>query len=313
MLDVSNKSRTLRTASAEATLSLAPATLARVRSGDLPKADPLAVARVAAIQAAKHTSDIIPYCHNVPLAGAEIEFDLGDDTIVARANVVAIYRTGVEIEALTAASVAALTLYDMLKMIDEGMSIGGVRLLDKTGGKASFGAQYAEPLRAAVLVLSDSVAAGKKSDASGRMIVERLEAEGVEIADYKVLPDDPDLTAEGLIAYADDDGLDLVVTTGGTGFGPRDTTPEAMSRVIEREVPGIPEAIRAHGQERTPRSMLSRGRAGLRGRTLIVNLPGSRNGVRESLDALMPAVLHSFKMIRGGGHDDKGRDKATPR
>ena len=96
--------------------------------------------------------------------------------------------------------------------------------------------------------------------------------------------------------------MDLVLTTGGTGFGPRDRTPEAMAAVIEREVPGIPEAARAHGAERTPYSMLSRGRAGLRGSTLIVNLPGSSRGVAESLDALFPGILHAFKMIRGGGH-----------
>ena len=313
MLDISHKTRTLRTASAEATLTLAPETLLRMREGNVPKGDPMLVARVAAIQAAKNTSQIIPYCHNVPLTGTEVEFDLGEGTIVARVNVSAIYRTGVEIEAITAASVAALTLYDMLKMIDDTMQIGDVRVLSKDGGKGDFGTRYAEPLRAAVLVLSDSGAAGKKSDAAGRMIVERLEEHDVEIANYRVLPDDPEAASAQLIAYADEDGLDMVVTTGGTGFGPRDTTPEAMEQVIEREIPGIPEAVRAHGQERTPYSMLSRGRAGLRGHTLIINLPGSRNGVRESLDALLPAVLHSFKMIRGGGHDERSRKKGGGR
>ncbi len=98
--------------------------------------------------------------------------------------------------------------------------------------------------------------------------------------------------------------LDLVLTTGGTGFSPRDNTPEAMLRVIEREIPGIPEALRAYGQERTPYSMLSRGKAGIRGSTIIVNLPGSRRGVAESLDALFPGLLHAFGMLRGGGHSD---------
>ena len=104
--------------------------------------------------------------------------------------------------------------------------------------------------------------------------------------------------------YADQRQLDLVLTTGGTGFSPRDVTPEAMQHVIERDVPGIPEAARAFGQERTPYSMLSRGRAGIRGTTLIVNMPGSRKGVAESLDAVMAGVLHAFKMIGGGGHEE---------
>ncbi len=95
-----------------------------------------------------------------------------------------------------------------------------------------------------------------------------------------------------------------MLTTGGTGFSPRDNTPEAMARVIEREIPGIPEALRAYGQERTPYSMLSRGKAGIRGRTIIINLPGSKRGVAESLDALFPGLLHAFGMLRGGGHPD---------
>jgi cyclic pyranopterin monophosphate synthase len=105
--------------------------------------------------------------------------------------------------------------------------------------------------------------------------------------------------------------LDLVVTTGGTGMSPRDNTPEAMQRVIGREIPGIAEAMRSYGQERTPYAMLSRGMAGVRGKTLIVNLPGSRNGVRESLDALFPALIHAFKMIRGGGHPAQEKETVT--
>ena len=307
MLDISKKFRTLRTATARATLRLAPDTVAMIRDGKIPKGNPLEVAKVAAIQAAKDTSRIIPYCHPLPIEFVGVEYEIGDRTVQVDVCVKTIARTGIEMEALTAASVAALTLYDMMKMLDKSMAIENITLLEKTGGKSDFRDGRGKARRAAVLVSSDSIAAGQKSDRSGRMMVERLEAEGFEVAKYEIIPDDPDTIVERLTDYADKDGLDLVLTTGGTGFSPRDNMPEAMSRVIEREVPGIPEATRAYGQERTPYSMLSRGRAGIRGLTLIVNLPGSSGGVADSLEALFPALMHGFKMLAGGGHDELGQ------
>lgn len=302
MRDISHKFPTLRTATARAELHLAPATVARLRAGDIPKGDPLPVAKVAAIQAAKNTSQIIPYCHPLPVDFVGVEFAITDSLIAAEVTVKAIYKTGVEMEALTGASVAALTLYDMMKMLDDSMRIGSVELLEKRGGKSDFKNVFDTPPRAAVLVLSDSAAAGSRRDLSGRAIERRLAAEGVQVADYRIIPDETDSIVEALAAYADHDRLDLVLTTGGTGFGPRDNTPEAMARVIERDIPGLPEAIRAHGRERTPYASLSRAQAGLRGATLIVNLPGSPGGVEDSLDALFPAILHALRMIRGEGH-----------
>jgi len=302
LLDVSKKIKTLRTAKAESTVKVSPSTMALLRGGKIPKGDPLPVAKVAAIQAAKATSQIIPYCHPLPVDFVGIDFQLDDAAVRTTVTVKAIYKTGVEMEALTAASVAALTLYDMMKMLDDDMEIVGVRLLSKKGGKSDFRESFTNPLRAAVLVMSDTIAAGKKDDLSGKMIKDRLISEGIEVVEYTIIPDEVDQIEHMLKDYAAESKLDLVVTTGGTGFSPRDCTPEAMSRVIEREIPGISEAVRAYGQERTPYSMLSRGQAGIIGKTIIINLPGSKNGVSESLDALFPAVLHAFKMLWGGKH-----------
>lgn len=307
MIDISRKYSTLRTAVARTTVRLQPATAEAIREGRVPKGDPFAVAKVAAIQAAKNTHQIIPYCHPLPVEFAGVEFGLRDDAVVVTTTVKAVHKTGVEMEALTAASVAALTLYDMLKMLDETMVIEGVVLLSKQGGKSDYAEAFDTPPRAAVLVMSDSVAAGEKGDRSGRLIADRLAEAGVEVVDYRIVPDDLETIVSALTAYADEMGLDLVMTTGGTGFGPRDNTPEAMARVIEREAPGIPEAARAYGQARTPRSMLSRGKAGIRGKTVIINLPGSSRGVTESLDALLPGIFHGLKMLRGETGHGKGQ------
>ncbi|HMK38620.1 MAG TPA: bifunctional molybdenum cofactor biosynthesis protein MoaC/MoaB [Bacteroidota bacterium] len=303
MRDVSRKPDTLRTASAEATLKCLPATIAAVRTGEVPKADPVAVARVAGIQAAKNTSLLIPYCHQVPLDYAGVEITLREDTIHVASRVTAVWKTGVEMEALAAASAAALTLYDMLKIIDDSMEVREVRLTGKKGGKSDFKPPASpEKLAAGVLVLSDRVSRGESEDSSGKALRERLESLGVPVREFSILPDDRALIAAELRRWADDLNLDIVITTGGTGIGPRDATPEATASVIERELPGVAEALRAHGQERNRYSMLSRGIAGIRGRTLIVNLPGSERAVNESLDMLLPWILHALDVLRGSRH-----------
>ncbi len=297
MIDVSKKVTTLRIAHASAELIISPATAKIIRENRVPKGDPFTVAKVAAVQAVKSCPAIIPYCHPLPIDYVGVEFDLADDRITVQVEVKAIHKTGVEMEALTGAGVAALTLYDMLKMLDEDMEIVRVRLDRKVGGKSDFRETFERPLTAAVLVMSDSISAGEKTDVSGKLIVDRLKADGLEVREYRIIPDETDLIAQALITCADEQQLDLVVTTGGTGLSPRDHTPEAMARVIERDIPGIAEAARAYGQERTPYAMLSRSQAGIRGGTVILNLPGSVGAVTDSLNALFPGVLHVFKMI----------------
>ncbi len=302
MRDISNKITTLRTATATATLHVGPSTIQMIREGKIPKGDPLPVAKVAAIQAAKNTSLIIPYCHPLPVDYVGCSFELRERSIWITTEVKAIYKTGVEMEALTAASVAALTIYDMVKQVDEEIEIVDIKLVQKKGGKSDFQAQLDRPLQAGVLVISDSVSAGTRSDTSGKAIVDRLTERGVEVKEVRVLPDDVQQISDALCQCADELKLDLVITTGGTGLGPRDNTPEAMDRIVEREVPGIAEVSRAYGQSRIPMSMLSRARAGVRKRTLILNLPGSKRGVEESLDAILPGLFHAFLMLHGSGH-----------
>jgi len=153
-------------------------------------------------------------------------------------------------------------------------------------------------MKVGILTVSDKGARGEREDRSGPAIREMIEAAGGEIVRTKIVPDEPAEIREALIAWSDE-GLDLVLTTGGTGFAPRDRTPEATKGVIERETPGIPEAMRRAGSEKTPTAMLSRAAAGIRGSTLIVNLPGSERAVRESLAVLLPVLPHALGVLKG--------------
>jgi molybdopterin adenylyltransferase len=156
-------------------------------------------------------------------------------------------------------------------------------------------------IKAGVLTLSDKGARGEREDLSGAAVRELLATIGAVIVRYDIIPDELPLIERELAAWCDLHQLDLVITTGGTGFAPRDVTPEATRAVIEREAPGIAEAMRAAGLQHTPRAMLSRAVAGIRGRTLIINLPGSEKGVRESLEAILPALPHAIEILTGKG------------
>lgn len=302
MRDVSNKANTLRAAKGLAVLRCLPQTIAAIRSGNVPKADPLSVARVAGIQAAKNTSVLIPYCHQVPLDFVGVDIELQNDSIKIQTEVKAIWKTGVEMEALSAASAAALTLYDMLKIIDDTMEIVSVRLMEKKGGKSDPTRVDVSALKAAVLVMSDKGSKGEREDRSGKIIKEHLASVGIAVAGYNIIPDDATAIENGIRVYSDEAKVDLILTTGGTGVGPRDITPEVTSKLLDRELPGISERLRSYSQERTRYSMLSRGVSGTRGKTLIINLPGSPGGVRDALDLLFPWVLHALPMMRGEEH-----------
>jgi cyclic pyranopterin phosphate synthase len=302
MFNVSNKPDTYREAIALAVLKVNPSTISLIKKGKSPKGDIIEAAKISATMAAKRTWDLIPYCHPIPIDQVLVEVLLRQDSIEIAVEVKSVWKTGVEMESLTGACIGALTIYDMLKPVDNTLSIGSVRLLSKSGGIKDFHEHGNKEIKAAVLVISDSVASGKRIDKSGKTIVDKLLKDGVEVIEYKILPDDVHLIEHNLKEFCDDSRVDLILTSGGTGLGPRDVTPEATHNVLEKEVVGISETTRAYGQRRLPLSMLSRGLSGVRGKTLIINLPGSVRAVSESMDSLFPGVLHAFRMLEGHGH-----------
>jgi molybdenum cofactor synthesis domain-containing protein len=204
-------------------------------------------------------------------------------------------------EVLTGVSVAALEIYDMLKPVDKQLEIGHIRLIEKRGGKSDREKYFATSPTCAVLVCSDSTATGKREDKSGKVIVGMLEEVRAEVRHYAVVPDEKAQIQQQIRDWVAED-IQFIFTTGGTGLGPRDITVSAVKEMLDRDADGIAEAMRVHGQMRTPMAMMSRGVAGSIGETLIVTLPGSSDGARESLEAILPAVFHARKMMKGGGH-----------
>jgi molybdenum cofactor biosynthesis protein MoaC len=300
MFDVSNKPKSLRTAIAQAIVKMNPETIALVHEGRSPKGNIFEAVKFSATMAAKRTWELIPYCHPIPIDSIKVDVSLKEYRMEVIVEVKNVAKTGVEMEALTAASIGALTIYDMLKPVDETLSIESVKLIKKSGGLRTFYESSDTSLRAGVLVTSDS--RNEKEDRSGKIVDDRLISNGFTIIEYKVIPNNSDLIESELKRFCDELKLDLVMTSGGTGVGPRDVTPDATKKVIEKELTGISESIRNFGQQRTPFSMLSRGVAGIRGTSVIINLPGSVRAVSESLDSLFPGIMHIFKMLKGHKH-----------
>ena len=155
----------------------------------------------------------------------------------------------------------------------------------------------------AVVTISDKGAKGEREDTSGLYLQETLEAEGYSLAHYQVIPDKREVIVETLVSLVDDKGVDLIFTTGGTGVSPTDVTPEAMDEVLEKDVPGMAEAMRSASLAKTSRAMLSRGRVGIRKESLIVNLPGSLKAARENLEVVLPVLVHALEKIKGETSD----------
>ncbi len=317
MRDISGKQITLRTARAIGIIYCSENSVELIKKNKLPKGNLFDVARAAGFLGAKNTPQLLPHCHPVNIDAMDIQFEFlqkplheqyfNKNTfrrsgIVIKGEAKSIGRTGIEMEMLMAVSVAALEIYDMLKPVDTNLEIGQIRLLEKKGGKSDrLRLSRSSPV-CAVLVCSDSTYAGKRKDTSGKTIQKMLVNANATVKYFSVVPDDLQKIQQQIKDWIKTD-VHFIFTTGGTGFGPKDITVKAVEEIIERKADGITEAIRNYGQMRTPLAMMSNLVAGTVNNTLIVTLPGSENGARESMEAILPAVFHTRQMLSGGGHE----------
>ena len=303
MVNITHKNNTLRKAIATAILTVSKqSTIDAIREKKVAKGDVFEFSRAAGLLGIKKTSDLIPDCHPLPIEFASIHHEINGLLIIITVEVHTIYKTGVEVEAMHGASITALTMYDMLKPIDKGVEISTIRLESKSGGKTDLKNDSLSNIRCAVIVCSDTVSAGKNEDGSGKKIIEKLNQLNVSTEKYTIIPDEV-AAIQSIAKELSEEGFQLVLFTGGTGLSPKDLTPDAISPLLDREIPGVMEAARNYGQQRTSLAMLSRGVAGFIKNTLVITLPGSPRGAEETMDAIFPAILHVFKVAEGKRHE----------
>ena len=299
MVDVTDKVSTTRVAKAKGQIAMLHETISAIQDDTLPKGNVLTTAKIAGVQAAKKTAALIPMCHQLNLTFVDIEFDIQTESIVIKSTVKTKEATGVEMEALTAVSVAALTIYDMCKAVDKTMTLGEITLVDKKGGASGHAVAYRPAV--GIITMSDGVAAGKREDKSGKILSDGFAQAGCAIEKQLVLPDGSEELRKTIKSWIDS-GVELIITTGGTGLGPRDLTIPVLETMFDSRLPGIEQALHAYGRGKLATASLSRLAAGVVGSAIIICLPGSPGAVRDGLKVLIPTIFHAFHMMKGEGH-----------
>ena len=299
MVDVTDKVVTVRIAKAEGKISMLQETILAIQNDSLPKGNVLTTAKISGIQSAKKTAEMIPMCHQLNLSYVDIEFEFEPDAICIRSIVKTKEATGVEMEALSAVSGAALTIYDMCKSVDKSMVIGEIKLVKKVGGKSDHTVEYRPNV--GVITLSDSISSGQGEDKSGPILINGFSDAGCLVNHHETFPDG----SKKLVSTIQDwvkDGVELIITTGGTGLGPRDLTIETMEKVFNSKLPGVEQALHAYGRGKVKTAMLSRLTAGVVNGVIVICLPGSTGAAKDALQVLIPTIFHSFHMMKGEKH-----------
>ena len=299
MVDISDKVLSARVAIAQGKIFMDKKTIKSIEDKSLPKGDVLTVAKISGIQAAKKTYESIPMCHQINLSFIDVSFIIETNCIKIRAIAKTNEATGVEMEALSAVSNAALTIYDMCKSADKNMSISNISLIKKTGGKTSHSTNYRP--KVGVITLSDSVFSGENQDLSGLILSNGFRDSGCIVEDTIILPDGSEELIPTIKEWSSKN-VELILTTGGTGLGSRDLTTGIIEKIFDSKLPGVEQALHSYGYTKIKSAMLSRLLAGVMGKTIIICLPGSPGAVKDALNVLIPFIFHSFHMLRDEKH-----------
>ena len=294
-MDSTNVPRHLRRATAAAMITM-PGEARAV----LEERDALSTARVAATLSVKRAAELLPNAAEAEITRVDVDYHWEDDGLEVTVATAGVSREGIGPRALLGATTCATELADELGRMAGDISIEKARIVDSSGGCSDLEYDFDPPVCAAILVVSDAVAGGHKDDRAGervRTAVEEVSEQGVELVAYEVVGDDRGSVSDRLSTWSGE-GVDLVLTVGGTGLAHTDVTIEAVEPLLDRPVPGLMEAVRDYGYEQTPLAWVSRGVCGLIGDTMVVTLPGSTGGATEASQVLFPAVLHVFRVLR---------------
>jgi molybdenum cofactor biosynthesis protein MoaC len=323
MVDVAEKASTKRRAEATGTIRMSNEAFSLVRDKKLPKGDALSLAEMAGISAAKQTSNLLPLCHPLPLEMVRVKCDLEEAHHAVRVHCVVATtgKTGVEMEALTGASIALLCLYDLIKMVDPALVVEQVRLNYKEGGKhghwnhpqasleskedqlkkESVTAPLLLGVNGSVITISDRVSQGVSEDAAGPIAVKWFQEHQANLLGVSLVLDEK-ARIQSTIRELVEQGSELIVTTGGTGMGPRDITIQALQEISTKEIRGIGEFLRHEGSKVKRTAWLSNSTAFILDKTLIIALPGSPKAVSQGLTSLTHLIRHALHITNGGNH-----------
>lgn len=323
MIDVSDKLTSKRIAIASGKIIVGEVVFNLIKNNQMIKGDPIRLAEIASIMGAKQTSNLIPLCHPLGLDKVEFISELVENENAVRVYCIAITsaKTGVEMEALTGVTSGLLTIYDLSKISEPSLTISDVQLMVKIGGKSGiwFNPQINKfpewineyipeslnlsNIKSATITLSDRASQGEYEDKSGKLLQNLLIQKGANNISHSIISDDKQILCSKINEIIDGHSPNLIITTGGTGVGNRDITPEAINSLGGREIPGVGELLRLYGSKFTKLSWGSRSLGAVLNNTLIVALPGSPNAVQESMECLIEILPHLVKMSNGGTHD----------